>query len=128
MNPTPAKSSVKSSLSLGVALGGGGARGIAHIVILEALDELGGGSGVREIPKRGFRLARSVLAMACEAVAPDVVSKPGVHVVELAPEALRRDHHPDAHRKAALVDELRGRGSATVAHDDMFSICSDMEA
>jgi NTE family protein len=41
MNPTPAKSSVKSSLSLGVALGGGGARGIAHIAILEALDELG---------------------------------------------------------------------------------------
>ncbi len=41
MNPTPAQSSVKSSLSLGVALGGGGARGIAHIVILEALDELG---------------------------------------------------------------------------------------
>jgi len=41
MNPPPLKSSVKSSLSIGVALGGGGARGIAHIVILEALDELG---------------------------------------------------------------------------------------
>ena len=30
-----------SSPSLAVALGGGGARGIAHIAILEALDELG---------------------------------------------------------------------------------------
>ena len=34
VNPT-------ASPSLGIALGGGGARGLAHIVVLEALDELG---------------------------------------------------------------------------------------
>jgi NTE family protein len=32
---------VRSSSSIGLALGGGGARGIAHIVVVEALDELG---------------------------------------------------------------------------------------
>jgi NTE family protein len=41
MNPPLAESRVKSSLSLAIALGGGGARGIAHIAFLEALDELG---------------------------------------------------------------------------------------
>jgi NTE family protein len=41
MNPSPAALPVKTSLSIGVALGGGGARGIAHIAYLEALDELG---------------------------------------------------------------------------------------
>jgi NTE family protein len=29
------------NMSLGVALGGGAARGLAHIVILETLDEMG---------------------------------------------------------------------------------------
>ena len=41
MKTPAAESPVKASLSLAIALGGGGARGIAHIVILEALDELG---------------------------------------------------------------------------------------
>jgi NTE family protein len=36
-----AKGSTSASPSLGLALGGGGARGFAHILILEALDELG---------------------------------------------------------------------------------------
>ena len=36
-NPTPAR----TSPSIGLALGGGGARGLAHIVMLEAFDELG---------------------------------------------------------------------------------------
>ena len=32
---------VKRTPSIGLALGGGGARGLAHIVMLEAFDELG---------------------------------------------------------------------------------------
>jgi NTE family protein len=41
MEPKRHKTRQSSSPSLAVALGGGGARGIAHIAILEALDELG---------------------------------------------------------------------------------------
>src|ERR1700685_398501 len=41
MGPANPNAERSSSPSIAVALGGGGARGIAHIAILEALDELG---------------------------------------------------------------------------------------
>lgn len=41
LGTTPTSRNPSAAKSVGIALGGGGARGLAHIVILEALDELG---------------------------------------------------------------------------------------
>jgi NTE family protein len=41
MSLSPARARSTASPSIAIAFGGGGARGIAHIVVLEALDELG---------------------------------------------------------------------------------------
>ena len=64
MKALPAKIEAKTSPSLAIALGGGGARGIAHIVVLEALEEL----GVKPVAVSGASIGAIIGAAYCAGV------------------------------------------------------------
>jgi NTE family protein len=64
MSPRPDRRPARASPSLAIALGGGGARGIAHIVVLEALDEL----GVKPVAVSGASIGAIIGAAYCAGV------------------------------------------------------------
>jgi NTE family protein len=76
----------RSQKTVALALGGGGARGLAHIVILEALDEI----GVKPVAIAGSSVGAAIGAAYAAGMSGKAIRRHVISVVHDRPDVLRR--------------------------------------
>ncbi|KAF0137320.1 MAG: NTE family protein [Xanthobacteraceae bacterium] len=75
-----------ASPSLGLVLGGGGAKGLAHILVIEALDEL----GIRPTEVAGTSIGAIIGACYCAGMSGREMRSYALDALRMKPEVLRR--------------------------------------
>jgi NTE family protein len=101
--------------SVALALGGGGARGIAHVVALEALDEL----GIVPTAIAGTSIGALIGAAYASGMTGRLIRRHIVDLVHARGEVMRRLY---AARAAGLTDIITGFGNVTLV--DAEKVCA----